>query len=320
MKHTRDHCWKLHPHLKNKGYGESSHQPRANNTTVQAVNGGLLSKEQLEQILSLLKPQLANSGNPSGLMAHSGNLILTQTTQNFSPNWILDSGATNHMTNSSLQFITYSPDSGSHKIQVADGNFATIARKGNIRILPEITLKNVLRVPKLSYNLLSTHKLTLDTNCLVIFYPFHCVIQDLNSGRVIGKGRLREGLYYLDMEDSCNKKGQSMACTSSTSVYGEIMSLHSRFGHPSFLYLKHLFPSLFKGIKLSDFSCDACHYAKDHRTVFSTRGYSPSKPFYLIHSEVWGPSKVSTLSGKKWFITFIDDHTRMCWLYLFTHK
>ncbi|CAN1319888.1 Retrovirus-related Pol polyprotein from transposon TNT 1-94 [Linum perenne] len=98
------------------------------------------------------------------------------------------------------------------------------------------------------------------------------------------------------------------------------MLLHSRFGHPSFRYLKHLFPTLFKGVSLSDFKCDACHFAKDHRTVFPLRGYTPSKPFYLIHSDVWGPSKIPTMSGKKWFVTFIDDHTRMSWLYFFTNK
>ena len=40
----------------------------------------------------------------------------------------------------------------------------------------------------------------------------------------------------------------------------------------------------------------------------------------MIHSDVWGPSKIITLSGKKWFVTFIDDHTRLCWIYLMSDK
>ena len=39
-----------------------------------------------------------------------------------------------------------------------------------------------------------------------------------------------------------------------------------------------------------------------------------------MHSDVWGSSKVNTLSGKKWFVTFIDDHTRVCWVYLLEKK
>ena len=46
----------------------------------------------------------------------------------------------------------------------------------------------------------------------------------------------------------------------------------------------------------------------------------PSKPFYLIHSDVWGPSKVTTISEKRWFVTFIDDYTRVCWVYLLREK
>lgn len=53
---------------------------------------------------------------------------------------------------------------------------------------------------------------------------------------------------------------------------------------------------------------------------FNSKAYSASKPFYLIHSHVWGPSKIKTMSGKKWFVTFIDDHTRLCWVYLTEKK
>jgi hypothetical protein len=42
--------------------------------------------------------------------------------------------------------------------------------------------------------------------------------------------------------------------------------------------------------------------------------------FALIHSNVWGPSLVSIVSGVRWFVTFVDDCTRMTWLYLLKHK
>ena len=34
----------------------------------------------------------------------------------------------------------------------------------------------------------------------------------------------------------------------------------------------------------------------------------------LIHSDVCGPSKVTTLGGSCWFVTFIDDCTIMTWV------
>ena len=68
------------------------------------------------------------------------------------------------------------------------------------------------------------------------------------------------------------------------------------------------------------FQCESCHLSKDHRVKFFPKPYCPSKPFYLIHSDVQSPSKVFTLSSKKWFVTFIDDHTRVCWIYLLAKK
>ena len=31
-----------------------------------------------------------------------------------------------------------------------------------------------------------------------------------------------------------------------------------------------------------------------------------SKPFSMIHSDIWGPSKVNKITRARWFITFID--------------
>ena len=98
------------------------------------------------------------------------------------------------------------------------------------------------------------------------------------------------------------------------------MIWHYRLGHPNFHYLKHLFPSLFKNKSPSSFQCEVCELAKHHCSVFPPKPYQVSKPFTLIHSDVWGPSRVSTLSPKKWFVSFIDDHTRVSWVYLLKEK
>ena len=40
----------------------------------------------------------------------------------------------------------------------------------------------------------------------------------------------------------------------------------------------------------------------------------------VVHSDVWGPSKVSTIGGARWFVTFIDDCSRMTWIFLMKSK
>ena len=41
-----------------------------------------------------------------------------------------------------------------------------------------------------------------------------------------------------------------------------------------------------------------------------------SAPFELVHSNVWGPCPVLSLIGFKYFATFVDDFSRVTWLYL----
>ncbi|KAM0986177.1 hypothetical protein ACFX2C_013376 [Malus domestica] len=42
-------------------------------------------------------------------------------------------------------------------------------------------------------------------------------------------------------------------------------------------------------------------------------------PFDLIHSDVWDPAKV-TSNGFCWFVTFIDDCTKLTWVFLMKNK
>ena len=84
------------------------------------------------------------------------------------------------------------------------------------------------------------------------------------------------------------------------------------------MYLKRLFPLLFKNN--DHFECDVCQIAKHKRIPFPLRPYQPSQPFFLMHSDLWGPSRVTTHINKKWFITFTNDHSRVCWVYLLKEK
>ena len=37
--------------------------------------------------------------------------------------------------------------------------------------------------------------------------------------------------------------------------------------------------------------------------------------FELIHSDVWGPSPVASISGSRYFVVFIDDYSRYSWIF-----
>lgn len=114
--------------------------------------------------------------------------------------------------------------------------FSAIAGEGSSMLSKHIDLKNVLHVPKLSYNLLSVSKICKDSNRNVKFFDTHCIFQDQTSGKMIGGAKMMDGLYYF--EDAFkNKVAQGLSGISSTSVRDQIMLWHSRLGHPSFQYL-----------------------------------------------------------------------------------
>ena len=98
------------------------------------------------------------------------------------------------------------------------------------------------------------------------------------------------------------------------------MLWHFRLGHPNFHYLKYLIPSLFKNKDQSLFQCEICELSKNHCASFPLQPYKPIKQFSIIHNDVWGPSRVNTIIGKRWFVTFIDDHTRICWVHMLKEK
>lgn len=73
-------------------------------------------------------------------------------------------------------------------------------------------------------------------------------------------------------------------------------------------------------VEVSSLSCNACIRAEQHRVTSPSQLYKLSQPFTLIRSDVWGPSSITTSSGKRWFVTFIDDQTYFTWVFLFTEN
>ncbi|KAL0533496.1 hypothetical protein IC582_027528 [Cucumis melo] len=109
--------------------------------------------------------------------------------------WILDSGATDHLTSFSEHFVSYTSCAGNEKIWIANGSLAPIVGKGQIVLFDGFSLHNVLHVPKLFYNLLSISKITRELYCKATFLPESVCFQDLSLGRAIGTARHSMGLY-----------------------------------------------------------------------------------------------------------------------------
>ena len=54
--------------------------------------------------------------------------------------------------------------------------------------------------------------------------------------------------------------------------------------------------------------------------IQNNQAWRATKKLQLIHIDVCGPMKTISLSGNKYFILFIDDYAKMCWVYFIKLK
>ena len=111
----------------------------------------------------------------------------------------------------------------------------------------------------------------------------------------------------------------------STSRLSQTQVWHKRLGHLNYQSLYHLTTKqLVAGIPplpLIKHVCPSCMIGKlpqdrkpKHRTTRT------SKPLQLIHSDICGPMPVTSRTGNRYILTFIDDFTRKTWLYFLSEK
>ena len=235
---------------------------------------------------------LAKSGKPDTCLMSS------------SSNRVIDSGATDHMTGNFSLFTTFQSHPSISTITLTDGSKSCVLRSDTINHTPLIPFTYVISLPQFFFNLISMSKVTRTLNYNISFFPGYCLFQDLLTNRVISRGQESEGLYILDP-----KLSKPIACS-------RIASLHEvlcRLGHPSLSLLKKLFPQFYS----LSLNCESCQYAKLHRMHLSPRvNKQASAHFELIHSDIWGPCLVMSPTGFKYFVTFVDDFSRVTWLNL----
>ena len=247
----------------------------------------------------------------------TANLASTSGTHAFLASrlsWVIDSGASAHMIGTPSTFSSLTPTTAYPPISIADDRSCSVKGYGSTKPTPSLTLHNVLYVPGFPTNLLSISTIIRTLNCVVIVYPFHCVFQDLRISQRIGLGRENSrGIYELM---SYTSSSGLLALFYSSSTTSSIL-WHRRLGHPCLSKLKQTLPWL----SLNELVCESCQMSKHHRSTYPARDSIPSScAFDLIHCDVWGPSRVSFLSGHVYYIVFVDNYTRVSWVYLIKYR
>jgi len=60
--------------------------------------------------------------------------------------------------------------------------------------------------------------------------------------------------------------------------------------------------------------------AKFHRLPFNKSAITSTIPFQLIHVDLWGPYRVTSVTDAKYFLTIVDDFSRCTWAHMLQDK
>ena len=254
----------------------------------------------------------------------------------FSP-WFLDSCATSHICCNKADFIDLQLTSKADSLKWGDGGsvakvlgtgsvqLRVVANNGSINL---ITLTGVKYAPDFQLNIISVGQLR-NTGATVIFgRNFRVEL----AGKILMEGTptgANDALFQVQLE-------RSVEDTSLTVITGKVQAdshyilWHKRLGHPSQTAQNWLIRRGQVGVdslsrKQQQFTaqCVTCIKAKitkAYQHLTSEAQTRVMEMIALIHSEVWGPYHIATLGGYRYFVSFIEDRTRVSFVFLMKTK
>jgi hypothetical protein len=122
----------------------------------------------------------------------------------------------------------------------------------------DLSLDNVLYFPKANKNLVPVHRFTHDNRVYLELHPWHFLIKDRATRKILDHVKVEGGLYPLKPSEK-----QVLAVTKPSQV-----QRHNCLGHPSLQVVSHVLRknNLLVSIDPSDQEvCDACLMGKAHQ-------------------------------------------------------
>ncbi|MCO5564449.1 hypothetical protein L7F22_018110 [Adiantum nelumboides] len=236
--------------------------------------------------------------------------------------WYFDSGASRHITSRKDLFSSLDAAPAGKKVTCANNASYPIKGVGKILITisdgSDLCLPNVLYVPGIKKNLLSVSSLAKN-GLRVIFEDDRCIVRDRENGySLITTGTLENGLFVLDRYE---KQIQACIVETKTQAMQDAELWHARFGHVGYGSLMTLQRhNMVHDLSLLEMPprhvCEGCVLGKMHRFAFSQDGsVRATRKLQLVHSDVCGPMRTPSVGNSLYFVTFIDDFSRFCWVY-----
>lgn len=235
---------------------------------------------------------------------------------------ILDSGASTHMTSVREWFAcdSFKPLDPPRRVRFGDESYVEATGIGSITLSTKIgtrtvetKLNDVLYIPSFKITLISVRRLA-KAGYYSMFLENECIVRSKKSKRRVLHGTVRHGLYCLNTSPLTHSAHSAI----------DINVLHRRLGHLSRNRLKKMVnEGQIEGV--DDLTgnlefCEPCTLAKIKKSPFKHKSTRALRPLQLVHSDVGGPVTPCDRYGNRYWVTFIDNHLRLPWVYFMNKK
>nr|GEY67043.1 polyprotein, putative [Tanacetum cinerariifolium] len=240
------------------------------------------------------------------------------------PKMWIHTGSTKYIYVSRRMFVSYQKVIESEPMFMGNEIALKIEGKGKVILKltsgKDLVISNVFHVPNIPKNLISDPILS-NNGFKLVFEPDKFVIT--KGGMHVEKGYLDEGLFKLSVVTNDNVINNNNAGTSIVFMYMIDPSFlwHSRLGHVIFCSLQRMINlgMLPKCSKDKISKCEICVESKF--TSHSHKSVKKSNEILgLIHTGLCDFKATPLRGGKNYFITFIDDCSKLCYVYLINTK
>ena len=265
-------------------------------------------------------PRFATSNNsqryPPRLPDAAG--ILHMTFLSVLHTWIVDSGATSHMTPNVTCFSVYNAFSRPENVRFGNGAYGQALGVGDITVhVPQgpIVLTHVLYVPSLVASLISV-KRCMHNGCSVLFCAVTQTVKLYNNDGLMCEAIPQDGLIVLKTEQHADSD-TDVEHKANVAINPKVLNWHKKLGHLGFDSLAKMSargllgsnapkPSAF--VQARDAQCEVCIRTKHPRNPHPPRDTKATQVCDRIHSDVSFFPTVSR-TGHIGFVSFIDEAT-----------
>ena len=238
----------------------------------------------------------------------------------------VDSGCSRHMTGNMSYLTDFKSFDGGY-VTFGGGIKGKITGKGTIKT-SKLDFENVYFVKELQFNLLSVSQMC-DTKNKVLFTDTECIVLSPDfkipdESQILLKIPRKNNMYIVDLKNIVPK--ESLTCLVAKASLDESMLWHRRLGHVNFKTINtiakyDLVRGLPKKIFQNDQTCVDCLKGKQHRASCKPKTHnSISQALYMLHMDLFGPTSVNSLNGKKYCLVVTDDYSRFSWVFFLRTK